>query len=70
MMSAMSPMPIPQMDIQSQSNIVIGGKAEDSKLVIDIAIPKQHVTEMMTTFMMMQQQSMQQNQPNMMQGNP
>lgn len=70
MMSAMSPMPIPQMDVQSQSNIVIAGKAEDGKLVVDIAIPKQHITEMMTTFMMMQQKSMQQNQPNMMQGTP
>jgi hypothetical protein len=70
MMSSMSPMPIPKMDVQSQSNIVIAGKTGDGKLVVEIAIPKQHITEIMSTFMMMQQKTMQPNQPNMMQETP
>jgi hypothetical protein len=45
------------MDIQTKSNIVIAGSAADSKMVVNITVPKQHLTEIMTAFMTMQQKS-------------
>ena len=64
MATAMVPMPIPPMDAPTKSNIVIAGKAGDGKLVVDIAVPKEHLTEIMGAFMMMQQPQMQQMQQN------
>ena len=63
MATTMIPMPIPtsQMNVPTKSNIVIAGKAGDGKMVVDIAVPKEHLTEIMGAFMMMQQQQMQQN---------
>ena len=61
MATAMMPMPIPQTNAPTKSNIVIAGNAQDGKLVVDIAVPKEHLTEIMGAFMMMQQQQMQQN---------
>jgi len=58
MMTAMAPLPMPQMDIATKSNIAIAGKAGNGKLVADIALPKEHLTEMMTAFITMQQQKM------------
>jgi len=60
MMTAMAPLPMPQMDIASKSNIAIAGKAGNGKLVVDIALPKEHLTEMMTAFITMQQKMMMQ----------
>jgi hypothetical protein len=57
MATSMVPIPIPPMDIQTKSNIVIAGSAADSKMVVNIAVPKQHLTEIMTAFMTMQQKS-------------
>lgn len=62
MASSFMPMPIPKVEMQTKSNIVVAGKAGDGKLVVDIAIPKEHLTEIVGAFMMMQQQSMQQMQ--------
>ena len=62
MLSVMSPIPIPQMEIQSKSNIVIAGKTGEGRMVVDIAVPKQHIMEIMSTFMTMQQKMMQQQQ--------
>ena len=60
MFMAISPIPMPAMDIPTSSNIVLAGSAEKGKLTIDVAIPKQHMTEIMTAFIKMQQQMMQQ----------
>ncbi|MCH8119146.1 MAG: hypothetical protein IIC00_05390, partial [Planctomycetes bacterium] len=63
MMTAMIPMPMPQMDIPTRSNIVFAGKAGNGKMVVNIALPKEHLTEIMAAFQTMQQQIMQQKQP-------
>jgi hypothetical protein len=64
MATAMVPVPIPQMDFQTKSNIVLAGKAGNGKMVVDIALPKEHLTEIMAAFQMIQQQKiMQQKQP-------
>jgi hypothetical protein len=59
MVTSMVPMPIPPMDVQTKSNIVIAGTAEDGKMVVNLAVPKQHLTEVMAAFMAMQQKTAQ-----------
>jgi hypothetical protein len=58
--STMIPMPMPQMDIPTKSNIAFAGKVGDGKMTISIAIPKEHLTEIVSAVMMMQQQMTQQ----------
>ena len=58
------PIPIPQMDIPTKSNIVLAGKTGNGKMVVDIALPKEHLTEIMTAVQMMQQQMMMMQNPN------
>jgi len=53
--TSLVPMPIPPMDVQTSSNIVIAGRAADSRMVVNMAIPKQHLIEVVSAFMMMQQ---------------
>ena len=60
MVTAMVPVPIPQMDIPTKSNIVFAGKAGNGKMVVDIALPKEHLMEIMAVFMKMQQLMQQQ----------
>ena len=62
MVAAIMPVPILQTPVQSQSNIALAGKATGGSLNVEIALPKQHVMEMMTIFMQMQQQKMQEQQ--------
>ncbi|MGE5295727.1 MAG: hypothetical protein ACM3VT_12940 [Solirubrobacterales bacterium] len=62
MISAVAPVPIPQIEAKSQSNIALAGNIADGKLGIQLAIPKQQVQELMGAFMQMQQQRMQQQQ--------
>jgi hypothetical protein len=50
------PVPIPKMDIPTKSNIVFAGRTGSGKMTVDIALPKTHLTEIMTAFIMMQQQ--------------
>lgn len=57
--SAFAPMPLPQTDIPSQSSIAVAGNAGGGKMTIDLAVPKQHVLEIMGVVMQMQQQQMQ-----------
>ncbi|KPL21262.1 MAG: hypothetical protein AMJ75_10315 [Phycisphaerae bacterium SM1_79] len=57
MVTSMVPIPIPPMEAQTKSNIVIAGTAADSRMVVNIAVPKQHLTEIMAAFMAMQQKS-------------
>jgi len=56
MVMTMMPMPTPPVAVQSQSNIAVAGNADGGKLSIEIAVPKQHVTEIMATVAKMQQQ--------------
>lgn len=60
MMSAMMPVPMPQMDIPSKSNLVFAAKADKGSITIDAALPKEHLQEMMMVFQMMMQMQMQQ----------
>jgi len=53
--TSLVPMPIPPMDVQTSSNIVIAGRAADSRMVVNMAVPKQHLIEVVSAFMMMQQ---------------
>ena len=53
---ALTPIPMPQMDIPTKSNIAFAGKAGNGKLTFEIALPKEHLTEIMTAFQKMQQQ--------------
>ncbi|MEN6578873.1 MAG: hypothetical protein ABFD90_21195 [Phycisphaerales bacterium] len=55
MATTMMPMPIQTPAVQSQSNIALASNADNGKLSIEMAIPKQHLMEIMTTFMKMQQ---------------
>ncbi|HPC96000.1 MAG TPA: hypothetical protein PLU87_13720 [Sedimentisphaerales bacterium] len=57
--SAFAPMPLPQTDIPSQSSIAVAGNAGGGKMTVDLAVPKQHVQEIMAVAMQMQQQQMQ-----------
>jgi hypothetical protein len=59
MATSMIPMPIPPMDVQTKSNIVIADRAADNRMVVNIAVPKQHLIEIMSAFMMMQQKTAQ-----------
>ena len=45
------PMPFAEMDIATKSNIVFAGKAGNNRMTVDIALPKEHLTEMMAAFL-------------------
>ncbi len=57
--TSMVPIPIPPMNIQTRNNIVIAGRAADGGMVVNIAVPKQHLIEIMSAFMMMQRKTAQ-----------
>ena len=65
MVTAMMPMPVPQTNIPTQSNIAMAGTVGGGSFKLELAVPKQHVLEVMMVFMQMQQQKMQQNQGQM-----
>ena len=56
-MTLFAPIPLPQVDIQSKSNLVIAGKAGNGKMTVNVAIPKQHLIEIMSVITAMQQQN-------------
>ncbi|HUT29296.1 MAG TPA: type II secretion system protein GspG [Sedimentisphaerales bacterium] len=58
MMGAMMPVPMPQMDLPTSSNVVIAGHVGGGAMTTKIALPKQHLTEIMTAVQMMMQQKM------------
>ncbi|MHC4738775.1 MAG: hypothetical protein ACYS9Y_07710 [Planctomycetota bacterium] len=45
MMSAMPSFPIPDISVESKSNIAFGGKIGDGKVVLKVAVPKAHIGE-------------------------
>ena len=58
MATAMAPMPMPQLGIPTKSNIAFTGKIGNDKMSVDIALPKEHLTEIMMGFQMMMRQQM------------
>ena len=63
MTTAMAPVPMPEMDIQTKSNIAFAGKIGNGRMTMDIAVPKEHLTELTTAFQMMSQQQETAEQP-------
>lgn len=47
---------MPQMDIPTRSSVVFAGSVAGGKMTIDVAVPKEHLTEIMGVFQKMQQQ--------------
>ncbi|HIJ51629.1 MAG TPA: hypothetical protein HPP66_00565 [Planctomycetes bacterium] len=45
-----APMPLAKMDIPTKSNIVFAGKAGNNRMTVDIALPKEHLTEIVSAF--------------------
>jgi len=70
MMQAFAPMPFTMPDIPSKSNLVFAAKIDNGSFALDFALPKEHLSEMMTAFMMIQQQQMQKQPGQMPQGMP
>jgi predicted Zn-ribbon and HTH transcriptional regulator len=62
MIATMAPMPMPQMEIPTKSNIIAAGKVGRGRVVVDVAVPKEHLAEVMGGILMMQQQMMMQPQ--------
>jgi len=62
MTTALLPVPvqIPQIPVTSTTNLAFAAKAGGGKLALDVAVPKQHLTEMMAIFQLMMMQQMQQ----------
>lgn len=58
MVAAVAPVPIPTENISTQSNLAIASNTADGKMTIELAVPKQHVLEIMGVVMQMQQQGM------------
>lgn len=63
MITAIMPVPLPQISAQSQSDIALAGKMTGGNLNVDMALPKQHLIEIVSAFMQLQQQMQQQQQP-------
>ncbi|GAI55337.1 unnamed protein product, partial [marine sediment metagenome] len=63
MMGAMMPVPMPEVDFPTKSNIAIAANVGNGKLTFDIAIPKQHLAEIMAAFQMMMQHQMKMQSP-------
>ncbi|MGA2070102.1 MAG: hypothetical protein ABSG97_02030 [Sedimentisphaerales bacterium] len=61
MAQAFTPMPFTMPDVPSKSNLVFGAKVGNGSFALDFALPKEHLSEMMTAFQMIMQQQMQQN---------
>ncbi len=60
MMRGITPMPLPTVDVPTKNNLVFAGKVSDGTFALNVAIPKEHLVEIMTMFRMMQQQIQQQ----------
>jgi hypothetical protein len=57
LISSMAPIPLPQMDVPTKSSIVMAAQTGDSRVSIDVVLPKAHLSEIMTLVngIMMQQ---------------
>ncbi len=59
MIQGFTPMPFTMPDIPSKSNLVFAAKIDNGSLAIDLALTKEHLSEMMMAFQMIMQQQMQ-----------
>lgn len=59
-MQAFAPMPFTIPDISSKSNLVFAGRIDKSSLILDMALPKEHLSEMVMAFQAMMQHQGQQ----------
>jgi hypothetical protein len=53
---------MPQMDVPTKSNVIFAGSVAGGKMTIDVALPKEHLMEIMGVFQKMQQQKIQMQQ--------
>lgn len=58
MASSIAPLPIPNIDVQTKSNLVLAGKADNGKMTLQLAIPKEHIKEIMNAIGTIQQKMM------------
>jgi len=58
MIAAVAPIPLPDSAVPSRSNMAVAGNVGDGKVTVELAVPKQHVLEIMGVVMQMQQQGM------------
>ncbi|UCF43815.1 MAG: hypothetical protein JSV99_02500, partial [Planctomycetota bacterium] len=58
MATAIAPVPMPEMDIPTKSNIAFAGKIGGGKMALEVAVPKEHLTELTAAFQMLQQQKL------------
>jgi hypothetical protein len=56
---------MPQIDVPTSSNINIAGRLGDGKLRVDVAVPKQHLAEIVSIFTTMQRQMQNQQKPSL-----
>ena len=56
---------MPQIDVPTSSNINIAGRFGDGKLRVDVAVPKQHLAEIVSIFTTMQRQMQNQQKPSL-----
>ena len=55
LIKVIAPVPLPQTEMASQSNLAVAGNAGDGKLTVELALPKQHLLEIVGVVMQMQQ---------------
>ncbi len=63
MLPALMPIPIPPVEAETSSAIAFDGKVGGGKAVLDVAIPKQQILEVVAAFMKMQGQMQQMQEP-------
>lgn len=68
MLPAMMPVPVPQPNFQTKSNLVLAGSVDKGKGTLHVALPKEHLTEIIQAVQQMMMQQMQQQRPIQPQG--
>ena len=62
LLPALMPMPMPQVNFQTKSNLVLTASVDKGKGTVQVALPKEHLTEIMQAVQQMMMQQMQQQQ--------
>jgi len=60
---AMMPIPMPQPSFQTKSNLVLAGSVDKGKGTLHVALPKEHLTEIIQAVQQIMMQQMQQQRP-------
>jgi hypothetical protein len=53
--TTMAPVPMPEMDIPTKSNLAFAGKIGGGKMALEVALPKEHLIELTAAFQLLQQ---------------